>query len=306
MRWMKCAECADRRITSILSALLVLAFCSFISIPAHAQVTGATVSGTISDPSGAVVAGATISLRNAATGNTREVTSDSSGLYAVPNLTPGDYEVKVSAKGFSTSVQSSLSLAVGQQQQLNFTLKVGETSQTVEVTEAAPQIDLTSSTLTGQVESETVRELPLNGRDWTSLATLQPGVAKIETQMSYDTSARGNRGFGSELTVSGQRSTFNNYRIDGISVNDYAMAAPGNVIGVVLGVDSIQEFSVLTGGFSAEYGRATGGVVNAISKSGTNSFHGDAYEFLRNSVLDSNDYFTKSAGEPIPPFRRNQ
>ena len=144
----------------------------------------------------------------------------------------------------------------------------------MQVTEAAPQVELTSSAVSGQVESETVRELPLNGRDWTSLATLQPGVKQIQTQMAFATSARGNRGFGGEMTISGQRSTFNNYRIDGISVNDYAMAAPGNVIGIVLGVDAIQEFSVLTGGFPAEYGRATGGVVNAISRSGTNQFHG--------------------------------
>ena len=224
----------------------------------------------------------------------------------MPNIVPGDYEVRVTATGFSTAVQSSLALAVGQQQQLNFSMKVGQTSQTVQVTEAAPQVELTSSALSGQVLSETVRELPLNGRDWTSLATLQPGVARIETQMSYDTSARGNRGFGGELTISGQRSTFNNYRIDGISVNDYAMAAPGNVLGVVLGVDAIQEFSVLTGGFPAEYGRGTGGVVNAISKSGTNAFHGDVYEFLRNSALDSNDYFSRAAGKKKPPFRRNQ
>ena len=125
--------------------------------------------------------------------------------------------------------------------------------------------------------------------------------------MAFATSARGNRGFGGEMTVSGQRSTFNNYRIDGIGVNDYAMASPGNVIGVVLGVDAIQEFSVLTGGFPAEYGRATGGVVNAISRSGTNQFHGAVYEFLRNSALDANDLlFTGSAGTPNPPFKRNQ
>ena len=267
---------------------------------------GATLSGTVTDPSGGVVAAAQISIKDNATGIVREVTSDTAGLYSAPNLAPGDYEVRVSASGFSTAVQSNLTLAVGAQQQLNFALKVGAQSQTVQVTEAAPQVELTSSTLTGQVESETVRELPLNGRDWTSLAVLQPGVKPIETQMSYDTAARGNRGFGSEMTVSGQRSTFNNYRIDGISVNDYAMASPGNVIGVVLGVDAVQEFSVLTGGFPAEYGRATGGVVNAISKSGTNNFHGDAYEFLRNSALDANDYFTKSSGATIPEFQRNQ
>src|ERR1700730_5041759 len=294
------------RDTRIIALSMTLFFGFFAAVAAHSQVTGATLGGTVTDPSGAAVPGAQISVKNNATGVTREVTSDSSGLYTVPNVIPGDYEVRVSAKGFSTARQANVSLAVGQQQQLNFSLKVGETSQTVEVTGTAPQIELTSSALTGQVESETVRELPLNGRDWTSLATLQPGVKKIETQVSYSDAGRGARGFGSELTVSGQRSTFNNYRIDGVTVVDYANAAPGNVIGVVLGVDAIQEFSVLTGGFPAEYGRATGGVVNAISKSGTNSFHGDVYEFLRNSALDANDYFTKSAGNPRPPFRRNQ
>jgi hypothetical protein len=296
----------EKKLVVIGGVFLAFVFCFFVSVSVHAQVTGATLSGTISDASGAVVAGAQVSAKNNATGTSRDVTVDSSGFYALPNLTPGDYEVRISAKGFSTAVQSNLSLAVGQQQQLNFSLKVGETATTVQVTETAPQIELSSSTLTGQVEAETVRELPLNGRDWTQLATLQPGVKRIETQMSTDTSARGNRGFGLELTVSGQRSTFNNYRIDGISVVDYAVAAPGNVIGATLGVDSIQQFSVLTGGFSAEYGRATGGVINAISKSGTNVFHGDAYEFLRNDSLDANSYFLRAGNQPTPEFRRNQ
>jgi outer membrane receptor protein involved in Fe transport len=277
-----------------------------VSLPLRAQVTGATLSGTVTDSSGAVIPNAQITAKNMATGGTREVTADAAGLYSIPNLLPGSYEVRVSAKGFSTAVQSNITLAVGAQQQLNFPMKVGETATTVEVTEAAPQIELTSSTLTGQVESQTVRELPLNGRDWTSLATLQPGVNQIETQMSFDTSARGNRGFGSELTVSGGRPTFNNYRIDGISVNDYANAAPGSVIGATLGVDAVQEFSVLTGGFSAEYGKASGGVVNAITKSGTNAFHGDAYEFLRNSALDARTYFDRTADKPKATFRRNQ
>ncbi len=272
---------------------------------AHAQVTGATVSGTVTDPSGAVVANATVTATNTATAVARNVTSDSAGLYTIPNLVPGPYDFKVSATGFSTSVQSAVQLAVGQQLQLNFALKVGQTNTEVQVTEAAPQIDLTSSAVSGQVESETVRELPLNGRDWTQLATLQPGVKQIETQMAFATSARGNRGFGGEMTISGQRSTFNNYRIDGITVNDYAMAAPGNVIGLVLGVDAVQEFQVLTSGFPAEYGRATGGIVNAISRSGTNQFHGGVYEFLRNSALDARDYFARSAGNPNPPFKRN-
>jgi hypothetical protein len=285
---------------------LTLLFSLTASVVVQAQVTGATLSGTVTDPSGAVVAGAQVSIKNTSTGITRDVTSDSSGFYTAPNLPPADYEVRVSAKGFSTAVQSNLTLAVGAQQQLNFSLKVGETSQTVQVTESAPQVELTSSTLMGQVESKTVLELPLNGRDWTSLATLHPGVNLIQTQMDYATSARGNRGFGAELTISGQRTTNNNYRLDGISVNDYANSGPGNVIGAALGVDAIQEFSVLTGSFSAEYGKASGGVVNAITKSGSNAFHGDIYEFIRNSALDSRDYFSRSGKTPLAVFRRNQ
>jgi carboxypeptidase family protein/TonB-dependent receptor-like protein len=296
---------SSKKLATSLAILVTLLFSLMTGAVAHAQVTGATVSGTVTDPSGGVVANAAVSATNTATAVTRDATSDSAGLYTIPNLVPGSYEFKVSAAGFSTSVQSGLTLDVGQQLQLNFALKVGNTNTTVQVTEAAPQIDLTSSALTGQVESETVRELPLNGRDWTSLAQLQPGVKPIETQMAFATSARGNRGFGGEMTVSGQRSTFNNYRIDGIGVSDYAMAAPGNVIGIVLGVDAVQEFSVLTSGLPAEYGRATGGVVNAISRSGTNQFHGAVYEFLRNNALDASPYFDRVTGSPNPPFKRN-
>jgi hypothetical protein len=296
----------SKKLTTSFAILLTLLFSLMAGVVAHAQVTGATLSGTVTDPTGGVVASATVSATNTATTITRNATSDAAGLYTIPNLVPGMYDIKVSATGFSTSVQSGLNIAVGQQLQLNFGLKVGQTTTNVEVTGAAPQIDLTSSAVSGQVESETVRELPLNGRDWTSLAVLQPGVKPIETQMAFATSARGNRGFGGELTVSGQRSTFNNYRIDGIVVSDYAMSSPGNVIGVVLGVDSVQEFQVLTGGFPAEYGRATGGVVNAITRSGTNQFHGTVFEFLRNSALDSNDFFSRVTGTPKPPFKRNQ
>src|SRR4030088_1325765 len=168
-------------------------------------------------------------------------------------------------------------------------------------------VQVSTSTLSSEVESTTVRELPLNGRDWASLATLQPGVNAIESQVSFETgSPRGNRGFGSQLTISGGRPTQNNYRLDGNSINDYSNGGPGSVIGVSLGVDAIQEFSVLTGNYSAEYGRTSGGVVNAISKSGTNAFHGDIYEFLRNDKLDANDFFLNSSRQPKPEYRRNQ
>ncbi len=294
-----------RKVDKILAPLLVLVFSLFFAVSIYSQVTGATLSGTVSDASGGGIPGATISIKNNATGISQNFLADSAGYYTAPNLIPGTYDVAIRAKGFATVV-STVILAVGAQQQLNVPMKIGETSQTIQVSLDAPQIDLTTSTLTGQVESQTILELPLNGRDWTSLATLNPGVNLIETQMDYSGSARGNRGFGAELTISGQRTTNNNYRLDGVSINDYANSGPGNVIGAALGVDAIQEFSVLTGGFSAEYGKASGGVVNAITKSGTNSFHGDVYEFIRNSALDSRDYFSRSANTPLAQFRRNQ
>src|SRR5258706_3760248 len=294
-----------QKLTKILAPLVVIVFNLSLTVSIYSQVTGATLSGTISDPSGGLIPVAQISIRNTGTGISKDFQADSDGYYTAPNLAPGTYEVRVAAKGFSTVV-STVTLAVGAQQQLNIPMRVGETTQTIQVTQAAPQIDLTSSTLTGQVESQTILELPLNGSDWTSLATLHPGVNLIEIQVDYAQSARGNRGFGAELTISGQRTTGNNYRLDAISVNDYANSGPGNVIGAALGVDAIQEFSVLTGSFSAEYGKATGGVVNAITKSGTNSFHGDVYEFIRNSALDSRDYFSRSGDTPLAQFRRNQ
>ena len=151
------------------------------------------------------------------------------------------------------------------------------------------------------MNATTVRELPLNGRSWTDLAVLQPGVANPKMQPSFS-GGRGQRGFGNQIAIGGSRPQENNYRMDGISVNDYANAGPGNVEGGALGVDAIQEFSVLTSTYSAEYGRASGGVINAITRSGTNRLHGDGYEFLRNDALDARNYFDVSK----PAFHRNQ
>ena len=301
------ARLLAKRTTVVLSVAVIWAL-SLFAAQGYAQVTGATLSGTITDPSGGVIPNAMVSVRNTATGVTREVTADTAGFYSLPNLLAGSYEVTVTSPGFSTARQSNLTLGVGAEQQLNFSLRVGQTSQTVEVTEVAPQIQLTSSTLTAEVESTTVRELPLNGRDWASLATLSPGVTGLngEVQLPFESGAlRGNRGFGSQLTISGGRPTQNNYRLDGLSISDYTNGS-GSVMGATLGVDAIQEFSVITGNYSAEYGRTSGGVINAISKSGTNAYHGDAYEFWRNDKLDANDFFSNTNGQPLPTLRRNQ
>src|SRR5579863_5018488 len=289
-----------------VSAVVILAL-TIAAGPVYAQVSGATLSGTITDPSGAAIAGAKVSIANKATGVVRDVTTDAAGLYSAPNLQPGVYDVTASAGGFSAAKQADVTLTVGGQQTLNLPLRIGEASQTVEVTGAATQVQVSNSVLSNEIESTTVRELPLNGRDWASLATLSPGVNAIESQMPFENGAiRGNRGFGAQLTISGGRPTQNNYRLDGNSINDYANGGPGSVLGVSLGVDAIAEFSVLTGNYSAEYGRTSGGVVNAISKSGTNGFHGDLYEFLRNDKLDANDFFFNAANQARPPYRRNQ
>ena len=297
----------SERVSTTVTVFFVLALTIFSAGQAHAQVTGATLFGTISDSSGAVIPGVQVSIKNRATGVVRDVTTDEAGFYSTPNLLAGNYDVTVSKPGFGTAMQSNIALAVGAQQRLNISLQIGQTNQVVEVTEVAPMVQVSTSTISSQVEATTVRELPLNGRDWASLATLSPGVNAIETQMPFESGAvRGNRGFGAQLTISGGRPTQNNYRLDGLSINDYANGGPGSVIGVSLGVDAIQEFSVLTGNYSAEYGKTSGGVVNAISKSGTNAFHGDIYEFLRNDKLDANDFFSNASNQPKPAYKRNQ
>jgi len=274
--------------------------------PTHAQVAGASLSGTVTDTSARVVAGAQIAIKNVSTGVIVAATTNSEGFYTSANLLPGEYTVRVSAEGFNTEERTGILLTVGAQQVFDLVLKVGTSKTIVVVTSEAPAIQLNSSEISAVVNATTVRELPLNGRSWTDLATLQPGVNAIQTQPSFAAGTdRGNRGFGQQLTISGARPQQNNYRLDGVSLNDYANGAPGSVLGGSLGVDAIQEFSVLTSNYSAEYGKTSGGVVNAITRSGTNQFHGSAYEFLRNSALDARNYFDDHT-QPIPPFKRNQ
>jgi len=281
--------------------------CILLASHAHAQISGATLSGTVTDQSGGVVPQATISIKNVATGITRSNATSAAGFYSAPNLLPGIYEVKAEAQGFTSKIQTGVNLTVAEQQVLNFALQVGQMSQTVEVNTEAPNVDLVSSTISAVVSSATVRELPLNGRSWTDLATLQPGVNSIQTQPDFTAGPdRGKRGFGNQLTIDGARPQQNNYRLDGVSMNDYDNSAPGSVLGGDLGVDAIQEFSVLTSNYSADYGRTAGGVVNAITRSGTNQFHGSVYEFLRNDALDAANFFENAGGIKKASFRQNQ
>jgi outer membrane receptor protein involved in Fe transport len=286
-----------------LIALVLLGLSLPVRLAAQGAIAG-TINGTVTDPSGAVVPNAQVVVTNTGTQIGTTVTTSAQGFYSVPNLPAGTYGVTASAPGFSSSVANNIDLTVGAQQTVNLALKVGQTSQTVEVTGAAPSVELTSSTLSEVVTGPEVRELPLNGRSWTDLATLEPGVNAVRTQPAVTTSDRASRGWGAVITVSGNRPTQNNYMLNGISLNDSFNAAPGNFLSANLGVDAIGEFSVLTGSFSSQYGQSAGGIINAITKQGTNSFHGDAYEFLRNSAMDAKNFF--DAPGPIAPFRRNQ
>lgn len=292
-----------------LAMWALLAWVTFTPAPIQAQVAGASLSGTVNDTSDAHVAGAKVAIENLATGVSRDTTTDANGFYTASNLLPGTYEIAISAPGFATQVRKGITLTVGGESTINFTMRVGGVNEKIEVTEEAPVVQTTSSDISAVVNSTTVRELPLNGRSWTDLATLQPGVNHIDSAFNAAAGAdRGERGFGTQLSISGGKPVQNNYRLDGVSVVDFANGAPGSVLGSSLGVDAIQEFSVITTNYSADYGRTSGGVVNAITRSGTNNFHGSALEFLRNSALDARNYFDRDPnGNPIKsPFKRNQ
>ena len=286
----------------MFSKLVAILIVVLVPVATNAQVAGATLSGTVSDPNGAAVPNVQVTIKNVATGVAKTVNTDDAGFYTLPNLIPGKYEVTASASGFKTTLQKDVTLTVGAQQGLDLKLEVGEVTQQVEVN-AITTVDTVTPTISAVVTERTIVELPLNGRDWTTLATLQPGISSVRTQFTLGgTSSRGNRGYGDELTVTGHRPQENNYRIDGISINDYTNAAPGSAGGVNLGADAVKEFSVLASNYTAEYGRTSGGVINAITRSGSNSIHGSAYEFLRNDALDARNFFDGKK----PPLRRNQ
>jgi hypothetical protein len=291
-------------VRSLCRGLLFFVAFAVVAANLHAQVAGGTISGTVTDSSGRVINNVQITITNVATGVTRDVTTNDEGFYSAPNLLPGTYEAKFTSKGFKIEARKGIELTVGASVGLDQVLSVGSIGEIVVVESEVPAIQLSTSDMSAVVNATTVRELPLNGRSWTDLAQLQPGVNAIHTQPDFSAGTdRGNRGFGQQLTISGARPQQNNYRLDGVSLNDYANGAPGSVLGGSLGVDAIEEFSVITSNYEADYGKTSGGVVNAITRSGTNQIHGSGYEFLRNSKLDAKNYF--DVGN-IPPFKRNQ
>ncbi len=288
-------------------SILLFAFAASQSHAAFAQSANGTLQGTVTDSTGAVVPGATVHVQAVQTGVARDTTTNSDGFYSASNLNAGAYTVTVSASGFATYKQNDVVLSVGAVRELDMAVTVSTSEVTVNVEASTNQVNSTDTSVQGVVDGKQTRDLPLNGRDWTTLATLNSGVSQILTQYAGAATAttRLSRGLGAQLTIGGNRPQQNSYRLDGVNINDYANGGPGSVSGSTLGVDAVQEFSVITSDAPAQYGRMSGGVVNSITRAGTNTFHGSVYDFLRNSAFDSRSFFDPVGGGE-PSFRRNQ
>ena len=239
----------------IVAAMVLLL--QFTSSSLRAQVASGTIVGTTRDSSGAIVPGANITCKSVETGVTRNVIAGELGAYTIPALPVGTYDLEASVPGFKTEVRKGITVTVGDTVAVNFTLSVGAPDESVIVSAEAPQVNTTDASLGGLVGDRTIRELPLNGRDWLQLATLQAGVAGGIGQQSPSSAnnSRAARGNGQALAIAGSRPTNNVFIVDDLIVNDYANGSPGSGLGVNLGVDGIREFRVLTNEYSAQYGR---------------------------------------------------
>jgi len=273
---------------------------------AEAQTFRGTILGTVTDPTGASVAGATVTVKNLGTGLTRTMSTTEDGGYSAPELPIGNYSVTVEKPGFKSGVVKGIQVEVSSEIRADVTLQPGEIAQTVEVSgDVLPQVDSTENTLGGIVESKVVTNLPVNGRDYQKLIFLVPGVTGSPDQI---TDSPGSFGI---FSVNGARGRANNFLLDGTDMNDGYRNDPAiNEAGVfgtpatILPVESIAELHVASN-FEAEYGRSAGGVINVVTKSGTNSLHGSGLEFIRNTVADARNYFN-AVGTPQGPFHNNQ
>ena len=277
-----------------------LALC-FSVLAGHSllQAQTATLSGTIVDPSGAAIPSAQASVANTETGIQRMAQTDERGRFTVPQLSPGSYQLTVTREGFETLVRNGITLTVGQEAILNLTLTMGAVTEQVTVTGEAPLVNTSTSSVSGVVEEKRIEDLPLNGRDFSQLPLVQPGVYALrQTDQTATT-----KGYGTRVSMAGSRPDQTAWLLDGTNIKSMAnFGTPGSAAGVMLGVDAVREFQVLTSNYSAEYGGTSGGVINMVTKSGTNGLHGSLYEYLRNSDLDARSFIDVSK----PAFKRNQ
>ncbi len=284
---------ARRPLSTLLLVLL-------LASPLLAQQETATITGEIKDASGAVVTKATLTITNVETNLSLKSETNDQGIYFVPSLKPGPYSLTVEKAGFKKAVRSGITLQVNQVARIDVTLQIGELTSVVEIIEAAPLLETETSARGSVIDQKKIVDLPLNGRDYNQLALLSPGVLPGTPRLAVVN-------FKGVLNVNGNR-TFNNvFLLDGVDNISYSNSFRGeNVQLVQPSIEALQEFKIQTNAYSAEFGRSSGAVVNATIKSGTNSIRGSVYEFLRNDVLDANNFFSNALGAPKPRRQRNQ
>ena len=281
---------------------VVLLLFAWISLPYFrpaltAQVTTATILGAVRDESGGVLPGAAITVTNVDTGVSRTTVTGTDGQYRISELALGNYEVQAQQTGFQREVRKGITLTVGREALVDLTLKVGSVTESVSVTAEAPLVETTSSSVSNLVDAKSIEMLPLNGRDLTQLATLQPGVVLTTTASSSTTA-----GPEKKVSIAGSRPNQGTFLLDGMDIINNTGKGVSGVSGQLLGIDSIREFNVLTSNYSAQYGRSAGGIINMVTKSGTNTLHGSVVEYLRNDNLDARNFFDRNK----PEFKRNQ
>jgi len=266
---------------------------------ALAQGANAALSGIVTDAAGARLAHAQITVQGQQTGLLRHVETNATGAYTLPELSPGTYTLRIESPGFAGETDTGIVLTVGEQRTRNARLVPGTIQADVQVQANTLSVETISPELSGVTEERAIEQLPLNGRDTIQLAVLTPGVAPSRR-------ANGDsQGNGRQISIEGRRPNQLAFLLDGTDVNDAYNNTPGSAAGGVLGVDAISQFRVLSNGYGAAYGRSAGGVLNELTKAGTNDLHGTAFSFVRNSAADAKNYFD-SAAAPIPRFQRNQ
>ncbi|MBI4479411.1 MAG: TonB-dependent receptor [Acidobacteria bacterium] len=285
--------------------LVFLASWLVVGVALRAQQPTGTILGVVKDATGGVIPGTSITVSNTQTGFVRMAMTGQDGSFRLPALPVGSYQIVAEHPGFQREVRSDLTLNIGQEAVLNFSLQVGAVEQTIAVTAEAPMIETTSAVVSGLVNENEVRDLPLNARNLIELGTLFAGVSINET------GGQGvPNGFATKLSILGTRYNANLFQLDGANINDNTGSA-GSAAGILMGVETVREFNVITSGYSAEYGQHSGGVFNAVTKSGTNEIHGSVFEFLRNDELDAYRWeqkaFPPTGQAPLKPeYKRNQ
>ena len=261
-----------------------------------------TISGRVEDASGGAVPGATVTVRSLETGVTRVVTTDEVGNFRALSLPVGRQELKTEKTGFKTAVRTGVNLAVGQEAVVNLQLEVGELVQEVTVSAEAPLVNTTTAPVSGLVGERQVKDLPLNGRSFDNLITINAGAINYSSMKTSSQTATSN---GSSFSVAGRRPLENLFLLNGIEYTGSSQLAntPGGVSGYLLGIDAVREFNVVTDAYAAEYGKRAGAQISIVTQSGTNGLHGSVFEFLRNSALDARNFFDQEA---VAPLRRNQ